>query len=489
MNRKGVAEQLSVAELVHFGPLGQAKVFAAEDLERQVSGVVLVAELEEIRQCEPHSAVVLHGTAALGAWALESALRLAWERNASCVIAPSDIVVTNPTAQLAERLRVPLFVVTDPAQHALELSAAVADTEAARARLTSRCAVLFGERATVRDIVGVVNTEVPGVLVALVTEEGHVLAGRAAADQAAGQRRIEVDVPGPDGRPWARLVAQLAAWSPSWASTVRTILRLARAPLAACVGRAWLGPVHQAAKDRLLLDTLLREENTEGERLAREAGWAVDGQHVAVHLQVADHAPADPEATTPRVIAAWQEAFPHLPLVPRGEGWVSWWTDADSPELVARLLREHLGATGSPVPLAAGVGLPGGGVDGLRRSIGEARLAAAVAGRRDGERVELFGTLGPRAVLACLPVAEVAAAARVALADLLAAPDADVLLAALVALLDCAGSTGQAAARLGVHRNTVLGRIERIRARGVDLDSPDQRLALHLACYSLLSAS
>ncbi|SDM26156.1 PucR family transcriptional regulator [Allokutzneria albata] len=485
MSRKDVVEQLSVAELVQFGPLGQAKVFAGEELDRQVSGVVLVAELEEIRQCEPHSAVVLHGTAAQGAWALESALRLAWERNASCVIAPSDIAVGNPTAQLAERLRVPLFVVADPARHALELSAAVADTDAARARLTARCAVLFGERGTLRDIVGVINTEVPGVQVALIAEDGHVLAGRAAADHAEGRRRVEVHVPGPDGRPWARLVGQLAAWSPSWALTVRTVLGLARAPLAACVGRAWLRPVHQAASDRVLLELLLGEDGDA--EAARAAGWSVDGNHIAVFLQVREADNADPEATTPRVIAAWQEAFPHLPLIPRGEGWVSWWTGAEGPEAIAGLLRPHLLAT-RPVQLAAGVGLPGEGIAGLRRSVDEARLAAAVAGRRDGETVELFGALGPRAVLACIPVPDVAAAARVALADLLAAPDADVLLTALVALLDCAGSTGQAAARLGVHRNTVLSRIERIRARGIDLDSPEQRLALHLACYSLLSA-
>ncbi|GAA4003579.1 helix-turn-helix domain-containing protein [Allokutzneria multivorans] len=483
MIRKDVVEQLSVAELVQFGPLGQAKVFAGEELDRQVAGVVLVAELEEIRQCEPHSAVVLHGTAAQGAWALESALRLAWERNASCVIAPADIAVGNPTAQLAERLRVPLFVVADPARHALELSAAVADTDAARARLTARCAVLFGERGTLRDIVGVINTEVPGVQVALIAEDGHVLAGRAAADQASGERRVEVHVPGPDGRPWARLVGQLAAWSPSWSLTVRTVLGLARAPLAACVGRAWLRPVQQSASDRVLLNQLLGE-NGDAEA-ARAAGWSVDGTHIAVFLQVREA--ADLEAAAPRVIAAWQEAFPHLPLIPRGEGWVSWWTGAEGPSALASLLRPYLSAT-RPLQLAAGVGLAGEGVPGLRRSVDEARLAAAVAGRRDGETVELFGALGPRAVLACIPVSDVAAAARVALADLLAAPDADVLLAALVALLDCAGSTGQAAARLGVHRNTVLSRIERIRARGVDLDSPEQRLALHLACYSLLSA-
>lgn len=486
MSRNRTIEPMTVAELVHFGPLSKARAFAADDLDRQVSTVNLVSELDQIRQCEPHAALVLHGSAALGAWAVESALRLAWERNASCVIAPAEIAVTNSTAQLAERLRVPLFVVADPAKHALELSAAVADTEAARARLTARCAVLFGERSSVREIVGVINTEVPGVAAALITEDGHVLAGRSAAGRPDGEHRVRVSVPGPDGRPWAELVAQLAAWSPSWVETVELILRLARAPLAASIGRSWLAIVHQAAGERLLLEMVLRGEDATEQ--ARDAGWRLTGTHVAVVLRVAERTACGDDASTPAVIVAWREAFAHLPIVPVADGWVSWWTEDDaSPELVAEQVRRLLTEARLPLALTAGVGVAGDDVAGLRRSVAEAQLAAAVASRLGGGSVELFGELGPRAVLACLPVTEIAAAARVALVDLINAPDNEILITALAALLDCAGSTGQAAARLGVHRNTVMSRIERIRARGIDLDSPDQRLALHLACYALLS--
>jgi DNA-binding PucR family transcriptional regulator len=64
--------------------------------------------------------------------------------------------------------------------------------------------------------------------------------------------------------------------------------------------------------------------------------------------------------------------------------------------------------------------------------------------------------------------------------------DADVLVRTLCTVLDCGGSTTQAAARLAVHRNTVSGRLERIRARGIAFDDPDQRLAIHVACFALL---
>jgi PucR C-terminal helix-turn-helix domain/GGDEF-like domain len=502
---------LTVAELVRFGPLSRARSFATGHLDRPVSGVSLISELEKARQCEPNTALVVHPAAAHGIWALESALRFAWERNASCLVAPADIAITGSTQQLAERLRMPLFTVDDPAKQALELAAAIADTEAARARLTARCAVLFGERGSLRDIVGVINTEVPGVIAALVAEDGHVLAGRSAVGRANGDAyRLQVPVPGPDGKPWATLVAQLAAWSPSWVETVETILRLARAPLAASIAGLRLSLAHQASRDRLLLETLLSGETPtlappggeadEGaapypsgtgdgpERIAREAGWRIDGTHVAVFLRPAQRERCDFEAATAGVVAAWQEAFPHSPIIPLDQGWVTWFTNQSAGlDEVAEQVRRRLISTRIPLSLTAGIGQVGEGMAGLRRSVTEASLAAAVASRLGRGAIEQYAELGPRAVLACLPVTEIADAARILLADLIADPKADLLITTLTAFLDCAGSTGQAAARLGLHRNTMLGRIERIRSRGVDLEAPEHRLALHVACYALMS--
>ncbi|MEE1927078.1 helix-turn-helix domain-containing protein [Streptomyces sp. TRM 70351] len=506
MTRARPAGPLTVAELVRFGPLCSATVCAGSHLDRPVTGVSLVSDLDQARQCTPETAMVLHPAAAHGSWALEAALRFAWERNASCVVAPRAVPVTGSTPQLAERLRMPLLSVDDPPRLALDLAVAIADTEAARARLIARCAVLFGERSSLRDIVGVINTEVPGALAALLTRDGYLLAGRAAAGRGDDEgHRITVPVPGPDGRPWATLVAQLTEASPSWADTVGTILKLARAPITAAGAGLRLSLSHQAGRDRLLLDTLLRGEPAlpaqhgtaaapcppEGaapgpEQLAREAGWPVDGHHVAVQLRPAHDAPDDLETVAPGVIAAWQTGRSVAPLVPQRHGWTTWFTDTDS-ERVAQLVRRRLTQARIPLPLTAGVGEPGEGVSGLRRSVAEAELAAAAASRLAPGSVERYARLGPRAVLAALPVPELAEAARTLLAPLLADPKADVLLATLAALLDCAGSTGQAATRLGVHRNTVLGRLERIRGRGVDPDAHDGRLALHLACHALLS--
>ncbi|MCK1797349.1 helix-turn-helix domain-containing protein [Streptomyces sp. XM4193] len=539
MSAQRVTGQLTVAQLIRFGPLGSARCYSEAHLDRQVTGVTLVSDLDEARQCEPKTAMVVHPVAAHGVWALEAALRCAWERNAACVVAPDSVMVRASTTQLAERLRLPLLTVADPARIALDMAVAIADTEAARARLISRCAVLFGERFSLRGIVGVINAEVPGVIAALVTKDGHLLAGRAAADTfppegphvpavdaTAGdasastaaaatadgeveEHRVAVAVPSADGRAWATLVARVSAPGPSWTETVETILRLARAPLASAGAGSRLSLAHQGSRDRLLMETLLgegplqhgrrllpqpRANGAHGpesavapEELARDAGWPIDGRLVAVHLRPVQP-DRDLEAASPAITAAWREDLAEAPLVPLANGWATWYSGEDAhPRAVERNVRRRLASSRIPLPLCAGIGTEGEGMAGLRRSLREAELAAGAASGRGDQRVECYGELGPRAVLAALPVTELAVAARTLLAALLADPKAEVLLRTLAALLDCAGSTGQTATRLGVHRNTVLGRMERIRAKGIDLDSPDQRLALHVACHALLA--
>ena len=57
------------------------------------------------------------------------------------------------------------------------------------------------------------------------------------------------------------------------------------------------------------------------------------------------------------------------------------------------------------------------------------------------------------------------------------------LLQTLEVYLDEESSATMAAARLKVHRNTILNRIERLRTLlTVDLDDPEERLAVQLAC-------
>ncbi|MQA09399.1 MAG: PucR family transcriptional regulator [Pseudonocardiaceae bacterium] len=495
MNRTPSTQALTVDALVHYGPLANTRALIDDHFDQLVPHVSLVSELDQIRSCAPHTAVVLHQSLTHGVWAVESAMRLAWERAAACVVTPALPGIGESTAHLAQRLRTPVFVVDgDSAQCALDLAAAITNPDALRAKLLARCAVLFSERSGARAILGVINTEVPGVSAALVSGDGQVLAGRSTvARSGAGSRQVRVEVPGPDGQPWASLVAEVAGAGPLL-DTVRTILRLACVPLAAAVTQQRLELVHNSARAGAALDVLL----TDGSRrvaysrdapddVASELGWQVDGRHIGVFLRVAtSEAGPDVETLTPGVVSAWQREFGDRPLVPRSGGWASWWPAESraagdvSGELGLGLVRMR-----SPVGLVAGIGEPAEQLAGLRESLAQAELASAAAQGSTAGHVELFAELGERLVLACLPVAELARSAEVALADLLAASDHRTLVTTLAAVLDHGGSTGQAAAQLGVHRNTVLGRLERIRAHGIDVDRPDRRLALHLAAYAL----
>jgi DNA-binding PucR family transcriptional regulator len=71
--------------------------------------------------------------------------------------------------------------------------------------------------------------------------------------------------------------------------------------------------------------------------------------------------------------------------------------------------------------------------------------------------------------------------------DALGAARADTAVQTLSTYLDEQGSLVRCAERLHLHRNAVAYRLRQIRERiGTDLDDPDQRLALQLACRARL---
>lgn len=66
--------------------------------------------------------------------------------------------------------------------------------------------------------------------------------------------------------------------------------------------------------------------------------------------------------------------------------------------------------------------------------------------------------------------------------------DEPALLATLSAYLQAQSSIAETAAILGVHRNTVTARISKaVELLGIDLGDPDERLAVQLACRSVLA--
>jgi sugar diacid utilization regulator len=83
----------------------------------------------------------------------------------------------------------------------------------------------------------------------------------------------------------------------------------------------------------------------------------------------------------------------------------------------------------------------------------------------------------------------VALIAELTLPRLMASADRDVIIAAAASFLDHHGSVSLAAKSLGLHRNTLQGRLNRARELGVPLDTPAQLLSVHLILYVLRGAS
>ncbi|HEY3714269.1 MAG TPA: helix-turn-helix domain-containing protein [Jatrophihabitantaceae bacterium] len=503
MSRRPSTLPITLGELTSVEPLAAATALHLADPSRRVEQVVLAETFERLRRATPHALVVLHDEAATGGWSLAAALHLAWERNISAVVVPRAVAGTAGTA-LAQRLSMSLLAIdADPVDVALQVAGQVSAPAAARALRQALCAERLADQTGIRGILGVLNSELETVPVALVAGEA-ILAGRAAAVQArADVEAVQVEVHGPGERPWARLVAAVPINGPAGAEQVESLLRLARPSLQAAWAQTRLDSSTHAAHEQAAFG-LLRRLATEppGDLVAGTAdageidappwssqlGWQVDGTNRAVWFAPARRSGEPSEELTHLVRAAWQRGRSTWPLIAEGDGWISWHSSAD-PDDVAPL-RRALGAfreSATAHELVIGVGRARPGVAGLMRSVAEARLAAHVAREAGPPAVQWFDQVGTPAALAWLPTTEIAQVAELCLDDLMGARDRVALVQTVLAVLDCGGSLSQASRRLGVHRNTVLARLARARQLGLTYDDPAQRLALHVLCYALAS--
>ncbi|MFC7586443.1 hypothetical protein ACFQYP_23900 [Nonomuraea antimicrobica] len=254
---------VTVAELVNAGPLAGARMYGAG--ENPVRGVRIVDELSVFGTVAPHTAVVLTGAAASGGWAVEMAMRRAWEQAAACVIAPSGGLSEGSGEVLAERLGVTLiFVDEDPLLVAVRVASAASRPDAARTQLVARCATRLADTgASARRVLGVLNAELPGTSVAFLDRYGQSLAGRrdAAGDTVPGRARwsAEVAVPDLDGGVLGTLVAAGTSRGPGWPAVVRTVLGLAVAPLTAWAAQERLRASRDFALQASLAERLLAE--------------------------------------------------------------------------------------------------------------------------------------------------------------------------------------------------------------------------------------
>jgi hypothetical protein len=495
---------LTWGELVRSDAMRNTRVPVTVALDREVRSVQLVSDVEQIRGSRPGTVVVLQPPVASAPWAVEIAVRYAWERDVRCVIAQLEEAAAQSVTRLAERLSMPVgFHEGDLSDFALQLSGLVTRPEAMRARLVARCATRLAEQRTVPAALNVLNQELPGVRVGLHGPHGVLIAGLDAggADEA---NVVRVSLEPLDFQSDRELVAVLTRSSAAWRETVTRVLKIARAHLVAFEAATRLSLAHQSQRERWALDRLLAQPSTR--EPADELGWATRGQLVGAVLLPADPDLSGSEQLGLSLRSVWSVRKTEPVPVPYGEGWALWETwdlpdhldedDEDlfrqqqarvtqqlSERLVRRLARLQLG-----VRFCAGVGEPLDGEESLGTTLGQAMLAARAV-RTSGEGgVAAFASLGARVFLAAGAGPDLRGVARDTLAQLIESEEGEQLVATLAAYLDCGGSTSRAAHRLGVHRNTVTGRMDRIRRAGLPVDDPDRRLGLHVACYLAAAA-
>lgn len=223
-------------------------------------------------------------------------------------------------------------------------------------------------------------------------------------------------------------------------------------------------------------------------------GWQVDGWCTGIHLQASgDVDPLRILTLTHELSRVLQATGVQGPLIERPDGWSLWTSAKDEPvasansTLVRSMRRaiERFTATAPRLRLHAGMGRPYQGIAGLRTSLAESKEAATIA-QAAGEAfgVQHIDEMGVRRILLGWYASDsFAEFARTLLGPLLSVDSHGELLLTLESYLDHESSATLAAAHLSVHRNTVLNRLDRLRSLlTVNLDDPDERLAVQLAC-------
>ena len=222
-------------------------------------------------------------------------------------------------------------------------------------------------------------------------------------------------------------------------------------------------------------------------------GWKTDGWCTAIHLRVGGTADAlRVLSLTDALGQALSEAV-EGPIVERPDGWTTWLTTTAEPgsatygPLVVAVRRaiQHFIADRDGLRVYVGIGRPYAGVLGLRRSLAEAQEAATIA-QAGGLRtaVQHIDELGVQRILVGWYTSEeFGDFARTLLRPVTEIDRDEDLMRTLEVYLDNESSPTATADVMGLHRNTVIKRVQRIRqAIAVDFDDPDQRLAVQLAC-------
>jgi hypothetical protein len=251
-----------------------------------------------------------------------------------------------------------------------------------------------------------------------------------------------------------------------------------------------------AVNDVAVSSALLRDfldlhgtPDAEVERRMLERGWRTAGYHLGFRIVGRSRLDPFPLVRTVAGELGSIDAEAHVTSAGRGvSGWLTFPVPPDQRQLAGYVeaLRElHLHARRA-FNIATGVGSLRSGADGLGRTLSEAADAARLAANRSRTTwfLPIEGLGAEQLLLSWTETDTFVPAASALLAPLMArGPE---LLQTLTVYLDHESAIAATADALGLHRNTVSTRIQRAQELlGLDLDDPDTRLAVHLACRAL----
>ncbi len=514
----------SVDAILASSPLAGLQRVSKGGGDQMVTRVRLAEQLADLDNAPAAAFVVLSRTASAEAadYRLDMALRWAAIHRVAAVAAFSAQrwQPTLTAADIAERANIAMVSVPAEIELTWLLPAIVRETGGGADRALGRAeqgleAVLRAEESGadldgLRDCVSrALGTEVGFRALALASggppANGSPLAsgGPPAADEVAAPVVVGETTLGhftaPDAHGDLAIAARLVLYAA--ASAAGRLLDMA--------SRAREMPVRSRSEllAELLMSDVLSEELLDR---ARELGVPVGGWHVAVRIEAEnlEELRRDEVHSFEMLETAGQVA---LQAVARAGG--TWYVSRVARTIVllrmtgshpgpqagqqaARSAGRALDAIRDRLPglrVRGGVGTPHEGPMGLRASAAEARvalLAARAAGKPDG--VAAHDAVGVQRMLMEWYASDTArASVRSQLAPLeeLGPARGETAIKTLAAYLDQQGSIIRTAEVLHLHRNAVTYRVRRItELLDVDLDDPDQRLALQLACRARLLA-
>ncbi|PSL00598.1 PucR-like helix-turn-helix protein [Murinocardiopsis flavida] len=486
---------------------GVAALAGAEHLHRPLTEVVVARDLDAVRPAAGALIAVL--TPVTGAdWRIDAALRRLADAGACGLLVSGRAAPLRATAILADRVGIPLLGTDDDiVALAVGLRELLSAPEMDRARLLVRAHEALSRRGTTPKEVAATVAALLGARVWILSGEGATLAGDPV--EVEGFRTAPPMVQRhPHGRGVA-LFAPVPAhdadhadlWmgvlldqnDAAWEETARGVAAVATMAL-----RCWRADrrveIERDARLRAtVLGELLRldgEPSAELRNRAGDLGWRLGGWHLGFHIGVPDG--VDVLGSTAELLSALEAEGIQATLVERHDGWSGWVTlgSEPAPDAVGTVVNGVRRTQRRLARLASshvGIGRAHAGPAGISATLGEAADAARLAAnRREVGRFLHIDRLGlAQLLLAWTRTDTFQPAARDLLAPLSGQPGE--LDRTLAAYLDAESNLTETAAVLGVHRNTVAARIARVEALlGVDLGSADERLALHLACHTVL---